>query len=65
MSQPIPPTPPTNEAGWDSLTADIVVADDRGGSAVLPADPEAFARFLAERRQLGCHPAPKTRASES
>jgi hypothetical protein len=65
MSQTTPPSPHADHAGWDSLTADIVLADDRGDSAVLVADPVALARFLDERRQLESHPTPKTPDSES
>jgi hypothetical protein len=52
MTHPINPTPPANDSGFDSLTADIVIADDRGGTTVLPADPEALAHYLAECRRL-------------
>jgi hypothetical protein len=52
MTHPISPTPSANDSGCDSLTADIVIADDRGGTTVLPADPEALARYLAECRRL-------------
>jgi hypothetical protein len=45
-------TPPANDSGSDSLTADLVIADDRGGTTVLPADREALARYLAECRRL-------------
>jgi hypothetical protein len=65
MSESMPPTPSANYVACDSLSADIVLADDRGGFAVLPADPVALARFLAERRQLESRPAPKTLESES
>jgi hypothetical protein len=37
----------------DSLTADLVIAEDHGGTTLLAADPEALARFLAECRALG------------
>jgi hypothetical protein len=36
----------------DSWTADLVIADDQGGTTVLPADPEALASYLAECRRL-------------
>jgi hypothetical protein len=52
MNKPIEPTPLPDRYGCDSLNVDIVAADDSGGTIVLPADPEAVARFLAERRQL-------------
>lgn len=52
MSQPYALTPPANHPGFDSLTADLVVADDRGGITVLPADPEVLARYLTECRRL-------------
>lgn len=52
MNQPTIPTPPADQPGVDSLSADIVLADDRGGTTILPADPDALARFLEERRQL-------------
>lgn len=65
MSQSTPPIPHADHAGWDSLTADIVLADDRGDSAILAADPLALARFLDERRQLESPPVPKTPDSAS
>lgn len=65
MSQSSPQTPNANYTDWDSLTADIVLADDRGDSIVLPADPTALARFLNERRQLEARTAPKIQESES
>jgi hypothetical protein len=46
------PTPLPNPSSCDSLNVDTVVADDRDGMTVLPADPEALARFLAECRRL-------------
>jgi len=36
----------------DSLTADLVIADDQGGTTVLPADPEALASYLPQCRRL-------------
>ena len=60
MSQSMPLPSEVNHVGWDSLTADIVLADDRGDTAVLPADPEILERFLNECRQLGLRPNPKT-----
>jgi hypothetical protein len=65
MSQSMPSIPHADHTGWDSLTADIVLADDRGDSAILAADPAALARFLDERRQLESPPATKTPDSES
>lgn len=59
MNQSIPPTPPINPSGLDSLTVDIVLADDRGGTTILPADPEALARFLSECRRLDPRSTPK------
>jgi hypothetical protein len=52
MNQPVVPPSPGDQTGIDSLSADIVLADDRGGTTVLPADPDALAQFLEERRQL-------------
>jgi hypothetical protein len=43
---------PAPQPDCDSLTADVVIADDQGGTTLLPADPEALARFLAEFRAL-------------
>jgi hypothetical protein len=43
---------PAPQPDCDSLTADLVIADDQGGTTLLPADPEALARFLAECRAL-------------
>jgi hypothetical protein len=66
MNQSTPPAPPANHAGCDSLTADLVLADDRGNFTVLPADPEALASFLAECRRLeNLRSAPKKPDSES
>ncbi len=65
MNASTPPTPPANRASCDSLTADTVLADDQGGFTVLPADPEALARFLAECRKLQSRPGPKKEESES
>jgi hypothetical protein len=52
MSQPTTPTPPSDRFGIDSLNVDIVIADDRGETTLLPADPEILARYLAECREL-------------
>jgi hypothetical protein len=52
MNDPTSPTPPANGSGSDSLTADLVIADDRGNTILLPADSEALARYLAECRRL-------------
>jgi hypothetical protein len=52
MNDPISPTPPARGASFDSLTADLVVADDRGNTTVLPADADALARYLADCRRL-------------
>lgn len=65
MSQSTPSTPRAPVSVWDSLSADLVVADDCGGSVVFPADAEAFARFLAERRQQESRTPPQTQESES
>jgi hypothetical protein len=46
------PTPPAKDVSFDGLTADLVVADDRGNTTVLPADAEALARYLADCRSL-------------
>ncbi len=51
MRPPIPT--PARQPECDSLTADLVIADDHGGTTLLPADPEALAHFLAECRALG------------
>jgi len=51
MNSPSGPSPVCEPAVSDSLTVDLVVADEGGGTTVLPADPEALARFLSERRQ--------------
>jgi hypothetical protein len=42
---------PAGRADFDSLTAELVVADDRGGTVVIPADPEALARYLEDCRR--------------
>jgi hypothetical protein len=52
MSQPTAPTPPSENYGSDSLNVDIVLADDRGGTTLLPADPDVLAAYLAECRKL-------------
>jgi hypothetical protein len=39
-------------ADFDSLTAEVVIADDRGGTVVIPADPEALARYLEDCRRV-------------
>jgi hypothetical protein len=43
---------PAPQPDCDSVKADLVIADDQGGTTLLPADPEALARFLAECRAL-------------
>jgi hypothetical protein len=48
---------PAPQPDCDSLTADLVIADDQGGTTVLPADPAALAQFLAECRALERRPA--------
>jgi hypothetical protein len=65
MNPPTGPTPPTNGSGFDSLTTDILLADDRGGTTLLPADPDALARFLAERRRLEAGSSAKEREPNS
>ena len=52
MSQPTVPTPPSEDYGSNSLNVDTVIADDRGGTILLPADPDVFAQYLAECRKL-------------
>ena len=65
MNPSTPPTPQANHEGCDSLNAAIVLADDRGATDVLPADPEVLARYLAECRRLEPRPDPKTQESDS
>jgi len=48
----LPAPVPAASPECDSLTADLVIADDQGGTTVLPADPEALASYLAECRRL-------------
>lgn len=52
MIQPTAPTPLGDRPDVDSLNVNILLADDRGETRVLPADPEILAHFLAECRQL-------------
>ena len=65
MNEPISPTPAANDASFDSLTADLVVADDRGGGTVMPADPQALASYLADCRRLERNSADKREARKS
>ncbi len=65
MNPPNGPTPPANHLGFDSLNVDIVLADDRGGTTVLAADPEALARYLAECRCLERGPSGKKEEPKS
>ena len=51
MSLPTDPTPPVRRSGTDSLIADLVIADEGGGTTVFPADPEAFARYAEGVRE--------------
>jgi hypothetical protein len=46
------PPMPAAPSDCDSLTADLVIADDQCGTTLLPADPQALAQFLAECRAL-------------
>ena len=50
--QPLADTCPRPDC--DSLTADLVNADDQGGTTLLPTYPEALAQFLAQCRALEC-----------
>jgi hypothetical protein len=52
MSQPSSPTPSGDFPTTDSLNVDTVIADDGGGTTLLPADPEVLAQYLAECRKL-------------
>lgn len=65
MNPSTPPTPHSNSSRLDSLTVDIILADDRGETIVFPADPDALARFLTECRQQDPRLAPKTPESKS
>jgi len=52
MRQPKGSTPPPYHYDSDSLNVDLVLADDRGGTTLLPADPDVLAAYLAECRKL-------------
>jgi hypothetical protein len=65
MNQPKTACSPVDQRGFDSLTADLVVADDRGGTTILPADAAALARFIAECRRLEAGPAAKEKKPRS